>query len=217
MATYGYRAYARAVKRPLRIGLTGGIASGKTTVADRFAELGVVVVDADVIAREVVAPGSEGLGKVVAKFGVSVLTPDGHLDRQRVRNLIFSDAPSRKELEAILHPLIRTTMDERASSAAGAYVVLAIPLLVEGENSGRVDRILVVDVDEETQLARVMTRDSSSREQARAILLAQASRHVRLAAADDVLVNQGSIEQLRLGVDALHSRYLGLAASMKSI
>jgi dephospho-CoA kinase len=200
----------------LRIGLTGGIASGKSTVAARFGELGVPVIDADEVAREEVAPGSVGLGRVVARFGPGVLSADGHLDRRILRGMIFSDASLRQDLEAILHPLIRATMDGRTTIVAGPYVVMAIPLLLErGTSAGRVDRILVVDVDEEVQLTRVMARDACPVEQARAIIAAQASRSMRLQAADDVLVNDGSIAELRASVDVLHARYLDLAL-MKS-
>jgi dephospho-CoA kinase len=201
--------------RPLRIGLTGGIASGKSTVAERFVELGVPVIDADEVARAVVLPGQPGLARVVETFGVGVLSADGQLDRRALRNQVFSDPALRKALEAILHPLIRAEMERRAAAAGGdIYVVMAIPLLVESGGRDRVDRILVVDVDEGLQLQRVMARDSSTIEEAGAILAAQASRAVRLKAADDVLVNSGTVSELRQAVDRLHGRYLGLAASL---
>src|SRR5260370_16217972 len=195
----------------LRIGLTGGIASGKSTVAQRFAELGVPVIDADESARIVVAPGSPGLAQVVAKFGENVLTADGALDRRSLRDLIFSDPGRRRELEAILHPLIRADMEHRASVASGPYLVMAIPLLIESGGSDRVDRVLVVDVDEELQLKRLMERDGGTRAQAKAILAAQASRATRLQVADDVLPNVGSLSELRHGVDQLHQRYVDMA------
>jgi dephospho-CoA kinase len=197
----------------LRIGLTGGIASGKSTVAQRFAELGVPVIDADESARIVVAPGSAGLAEVVGKFGENLLTADGALDRRSLRNLIFSDPSRRRELEAILHPLIRADMEHRATVASGPYVVMAIPLLIEGGGRERVDRVLVVDVDEEVQLKRLMERDGGTMEQAKAILAAQASRAARLQLADDVLHNVGSLSELRHAVDQLHRRYVGLAGS----
>jgi dephospho-CoA kinase len=196
----------------LRIGLTGGIASGKSTVEQRFTELGVAVINADDSARAVVARGSPGLATVVERFGTGILTPQGELDRRELRSLIFSDATRRKELEAILHPLIRADMEQRSSQAGGPYVVLAIPLLVEGNSRGRWDRILVVDADESLQLARLMSRDAVSETEARATLAAQASRTARLAAADDVLVNSGTVAELRQAVDLLHRRYLELAA-----
>jgi dephospho-CoA kinase len=196
----------------LRIGLTGGIASGKSTVEQRFAELGVPVINADDSSRAVVAQGQPGLAAVVERFGAGILTPQGELDRRELRSLIFSDTVRRKELEAILHPLIRADMEQRTSQATGPYVVLSIPLLVEGNTRGRCDRILVVDADESQQLARLMGRDRVSEAEARAALAAQASRAERLAAADDVLVNSGTVADLRQAVDRLHRRYLELAA-----
>ena len=196
----------------LRIGLTGGIASGKSTAAQRFAELGVPVIDADQAARAVVTQGTPGLARVVARFGPTVVAASGELDRGVLRNLIFSDAVARSDLNAILHPLIRDYMQQAVAAAAGPYVVLAIPLLIEGGTQrDRVDRILVVDVDEAVQIQRLTTRDRSTPEQARAILAAQASRSARLKAADDVLSNAGSVTELRQGVDLLHERYLELA------
>jgi dephospho-CoA kinase len=197
--------------RRLRIGLTGGIASGKSTVAQRFTELGVPVIDADVAARQVVAPGTVGLAQVVARFGKEVVDAAGALDRTALRNLIFKDPGARRDLETILHPLIRTTMEKSADAAAGPYIVMAIPLLVEGGKTDRVDRILVVDVEESVQIARLMARDGSSLEQARAILDSQASRAARLAAADDVLPNSGTVTEVRQAVDRLHQQYLRLA------
>jgi dephospho-CoA kinase len=200
--------------RRLRIGLTGGIASGKSTVAQRFVELGVPVIDADEAARAVVLPGQPGHARVVEKFGVGVLAADGQLDRRALRNQVFSDPALRKELEAILHPLIQAEMKRSAVVAVGPYLVMAIPLLVEGgRGRNQVDRILVIDVDESVQLQRVMARDSCTLDQARAILAAQASRADRLKAADDVLVNSGSVSDLHQAVDRLHERYLQLAAA----
>jgi dephospho-CoA kinase len=202
----------------LRIGLTGGIASGKSTAAQRFAELGVPVIDADEASRAVVAPGTFGLEQVARRFGPSVLTPEGELDRRTLRDLIFSDAAARADLNAILHPLIRAHMELGLAAAVGPYVVLAIPLLVEGgRQTDRVDRVLVVDVDEAVQLQRLNLRDGSTPEQARAILAAQASRGARLAAADDILANTGSVTDLRQAVDRLHARYLQLAAQNQGL
>jgi dephospho-CoA kinase len=195
----------------LRIGLTGGIASGKSTAAQRFIDLGVPVIDADEAARAVVAPGTQGLAKVIERFGSGIAAENGHLNRRALRDLIFTHADLRRELEAILHPLIRADMEKSAETAVGPYVVMTIPLLVEGGARDRVDRILVVDVDGAVQLQRVMARDGSTLEQARAILASQASRSARLAAADDVLLNSGTVTDLRQGVDRLHDRYLRLA------
>jgi dephospho-CoA kinase len=197
--------------RRLRIGLTGGIASGKSTVAQRFTELGVPVIDADEASRAVVAPGAAGLTKVIERFGRGIVAENGELNRRALRDLIFSDPSSRQDLQRILHPLIRGHMEQSAEAAVGPYIVMVIPLLVEGDSRNRVDRILVVDVDEVVQLQRVMTRDGSTLEQARAILEAQATRAARLAAADDVLLNAGTVTDLRQGVDRLHERYLQLA------
>jgi dephospho-CoA kinase len=196
----------------LRIGLTGGIASGKSTVTQRFAELGVPVIDADVAARNVVERGKPGLEQVVRRFGPGVLDAGGNLDRPALRALIFGDSGLRRALDAILHPLIRSDMERQAALVSGPYLVMAIPLLVEGgPPHDRVDRVLVVDADEALQIQRVQARDGSSVEHARAILASQASREARLAAADDVLRNSGSVADLRQAVDRLHEKYLHLA------
>jgi|HubBroStandDraft_5_1064220.scaffolds.fasta_scaffold21005_2 dephospho-CoA kinase len=203
--------------RPLRIGLTGGIASGKSTVTQRFAELGVPVIDADVASRNVVEPGKPGLAQVVQRFGGGILDADGRLDRRALRNLIFEDSSLRQALDAILHPLIRAEMEREAAQATAPYVVMAIPLLVEGGSAGkRVDRVLVVDADETLQIQRLQARDGSSEEQARAILSSQATRAARLSHADDVLLNAGSVAELRQAVDRLHEQYLQLAQSSSS-
>jgi dephospho-CoA kinase len=203
--------------RPLRIGLTGGIASGKSTVSQRFAELGVPVIDADVASRKVVEPGQPGLAQVVQRFGAGVLDADGRLDRPALRNLIFKDASLRQALDAILHPLIRIEMEREAAAATAPYVVMAIPLLVEGGTARqRVDRVLVVDADETLQIQRLQARDGSSTEHARAILASQASRAARRGAADDVLLNTGTVAELRQAVDRLHEQYLQLAQTSSS-
>jgi dephospho-CoA kinase len=199
--------------RRLRIGLTGGIASGKTTVAARFAQLGVPVIDADEVARAVVAPGQPGLADIVERFGSAMLAANGVLDRRALRDLIFSDPASRRDVEAMLHPRVRAEMERRESAASGPYVVMAIPLLVETGSRDRIDRVLVIDVDEAVQLNRVVARDGGTLAQARAILAAQAGRGDRLKVADDVLVNTGSVPELLQAVDRLHERYLGLAAT----
>jgi len=203
--------------RPLRIGLTGGIASGKSMVTQRFAELGVPVIDADVASRSVVEPGKPGLAQVVRRFGVGVLDADGRLDRRALRSLIFKDSSLRQALDAILHPLIRAEMERETAEANGPYVVMAIPLLVEGGSPGkRVDRVLVVDADETLQIQRLRARDGSSEDEARAIIVSQASRTARLAAADDVLLNTGSVAELRQAVDRLHEQYLQQAQTSSS-
>jgi dephospho-CoA kinase len=210
----------------LRVGLTGGIASGKSTVAQRFVELGVPVIDADEAARAVVALGTPGLEAVVRRFGAGVLSPSGELDRRALRERVFANPAERQDLERILHPLIRESMERRAADAMGPYLVLAIPLLIARDAGGRgsagtgesspyaVNRILVVDIDEAAQLTRLMARDGGSEAQARAILAAQAGRAARLGRADDVLHNSGSVAELRQAVDRLHQQYLRLAGAM---
>ncbi len=196
----------------LIIGLTGGIASGKTTVADLFAARGVPLVDADVSAREVVAPGSSGLAAVVEAFGSEILTTTGELDRRALRARVFGQPEERRRLESILHPLIRQHLQDSLQALSGPYALLVAPLLLEGDLSKAVQRVLVVDVPEEVQIARVMSRDGSSREEAEAILRAQMSRQERLARADDVIVNDGDLDALEPQVERLHRQYLRLAA-----
>ena len=200
--------------RPLRVALTGGIASGKSTVANLFAARGVPVIDTDLIAREVVEPGQPALAAVAAAFGNDLLGPDGRLDRRRLREIIFGDAAARTRLEAILHPAIRAEMERQSADAAraGPYQILVIPLLAEGGRRDHVDRVLVVDAPEAVQVERLMARDSVTREQAQASLRAQAPRATRLGIADDVVTNTGRIEDLRAQVAALHERYVQLAA-----
>jgi len=192
----------------LRIGLTGGIASGKSTVERLFAAHGVPVIDSDVIAREVVAPGTPGLALVRARFGDAVLLEDGSLDRRALRRLVFEDPTARRDLEAIVHPLIRRAMAEQSAAAKGPYQINVIPLLVEGGRRAGIDRVLVVDCPEALQIERVMQRDQVTEPEARAILAAQTSRSARLAAADDVIVNDGDAAALQAQVDALHAKYL---------
>jgi dephospho-CoA kinase len=201
-----------STKPPFRVALTGGIASGKSTVADLFAALDVPVIDTDVIARAVVEPGQPALAQVVEAFGPEVVDSDGRLDRRRLRERIFADHEAKRRLEAILHPAIRAEMERQSRAADGAYQVLVIPLLTEGKRRDHVDRVLLVDVPEELQIQRLMTRDGVSHEQAKASLNAQATRAERLAMADDVLRNTGRPEDLRENVAALHERYLQLAA-----
>lgn len=198
--------------RPLRIGLTGGIASGKTTVAELFAARGVPVLDTDQIARDVVAPGTPGLEEVAQAFGPGVLAADGSLDRRALRERVFADPAERRRLEAMLHPRIRAELERRSAAAGGPYQVLVIPLLVEGDGRTRVDRVLVVDCPEEVQVARLVARDGGTEAGARAILGAQATRAERLAAADDVIENHGAREALEAAVAALDTHYRRLAA-----
>ena len=191
--------------------LTGGIASGKSTVSDLFAELGVPVVDTDLIARELVQPGEPALNAVVDAFGRECLDARGALDRGRMRSIVFADPEARRHLESILHPLIGAEVRRRLSALDAAYCIVVIPLYAESSAYGWIDRVLVVDVDETTQIARVMQRDGISRDLAQAMLTSQAGRQERLALADDVISNEGSIEALSAQVRELHKRYLGLA------
>lgn len=200
--------------RGFRVGLTGGIASGKSTVASLFAALGVAIIDTDVIAREVVAPGTPLLARIAERLGKDSLAPDGSLNRSRVRDLVFSDAKARQDLEALTHPAIRAEMERQADAATSRYAMLAIPLLVEKKLSGLVDRVLVVDCDEVLQMRRLQARDGATLEQARAILVAQATREARLAAATDLIFNDGDLHALRDQVAALHERYLELASTV---
>lgn len=196
--------------RPLRIALTGGIASGKSAVAEKFAELGVPIIDTDVLARGVVAPGMPGLAQVVAHFGQDVLAADGSLDRRRLRERIFRDAAARKFLEGVLHPLIRDEQERLAQQLGGAYQIHVVPLLVENCLQSNYDRVLVVDCPAETQLQRLMDRDGTPLEDARRILAAQATREQRLKAADDVIENTGSLATLGERVQQLHRDYTAL-------
>ena len=196
------------------IGLTGGIASGKSVVARCFVALGVAVVDADVAAREAVAPGSEGLAAVVAAFGPQALDAGGGLDRAAMRRRIFEDDAARRELEAVLHPRVRVALQTASAAAPGLYAVVAIPLLAEGGGRGGypwLDRILVVDVPRETQVARLLQRDAVDSVLAARMLAAQSHRRQRLAIADDVLVNDGALETLAAHVAALDAQYRALA------
>jgi len=197
--------------RELRIGLTGGIASGKSIVARMFAEQGVPVIDTDIVARQVVEPGQPGLDAVIDRFGTDLLTRDGHLDRRRLRNLVFDDADQRHALEVIMHPLIRARTIELADQAGGPYQVLVVPLLVETGFSDLIDRVLVIDCPENLQRTRLLARDDETPERVNQILAAQAGRQERLAVADDVVDNTGSLEQTRARVAELHAQYLGLA------
>ena len=200
---------------PILIALTGGIASGKTTVADLFARLGVPVLDADQIARDVVEPGTPTLARLVEEFGAGILEPTGKLDRGRMRERVFADPDARRRHEAILHPAIREELARRSQSAGGSYQVHVIPLLVEGGRSEAYDRVLVVDCPEADQLERLVARDGSSMEQAQRILEAQASREQRLAAADDVIVNTGTLEDLQQFAQTLHRNYELLAQTQR--
>jgi dephospho-CoA kinase len=195
------------------VGLTGGIGSGKSAAASLFEELGAAVVDTDAIAHELTAPGGAAIESIRNAFGDEVIDARGALDRAAVRRQVFADASAKARLEAILHPMIRAEADRRSAAARAPYVVLVVPLLVEsGGYRSRVRRVAVVDCPEEVQVARVMTRSGLSAEEARAIMAAQVSREQRLAVADDVIDNGGDLAALRPQVEALHRRYLEMAA-----
>jgi dephospho-CoA kinase len=194
-----------------RVGLTGGIASGKSTAAKFFGALGVPILDSDQIARDVVEPGQPPLERLVARFGASILTPDGHLNRPALRDIVFSDPKARADLEALTHPAIGAALEARSATAGGPYQVLVIPLLVEKHLGSQVDRVLVVDCDEALQIRRLRARDGSTPAQAQAILDAQVSRSTRLKAADDVISNDADMSAVGAQVAALHARYLELA------
>jgi dephospho-CoA kinase len=202
---------ATDAKRPLRVGLTGGIASGKSTVADIFAELGVPVIDTDVIAREVVQPGEPAINEIRERFGDAVIDTKDHLDRAAMRKIIFADETARLDLEAILHPRIGEQVRRQADAAGGPYQLIVVPLLIGSPIREYVDRILVVDCDEKTQIQRLLKRDSESIEQAQKILDSQPSRQERLAIADDVIINDQELEQIQSQVIALHQHYQRLA------
>lgn len=198
------------------MGLTGGIASGKSTAANLFAALGVPVIDADLISREVTAPGTPLLARIAERFGTRYLRADGSLDRRALRELVFSDTKLLTDLESLTHPAIFQAIEERARSVGGPYQILALPLLVEKNHGSLVDRVLVIDCDEALQIRRLQARDGSTVEQARAILAAQAPRATRLEAADDVITNDGDLHSLRDQVERCHLHYLRLAATKAS-
>ena len=197
------------------VGLTGGIGSGKSTVADLFAAHGVPLVDTDLIAHRITAPHGIAMPQIAAEFGASFVAADGSLDRARMRKLVFSDDGARKHLEGITHPLIRAETEREQREAQGPYVIVVVPLLVEsGSWKTRVNRVLTVDCSVETQISRVMSRNGFSREQVLAIIARQATREARLVAADDIIDNDNApLEALKAQVDAQHRVYLSLAGA----
>lgn len=199
-------------KTPFAVGLTGGIGSGKSTVADLFAARGAAVIDTDAIAHRLSAPDGLAIPALREAFGADFITPRGALDRDRMRSLVFSDAGARGRLEAILHPLIRSEAEREAAAARGSYIIFVVPLLTESSSwKQRSARILVVDCKEETQIARVMRRNQLSSEQVKAIMATQITRERRLALADDIIDNDGDSAALQSQVDRLHALYLALA------
>lgn len=197
---------------PFIVALTGGIASGKSAVSAAFARRGVPVLDADLIARQVVEPGQPALAAVVTAFGPELLGPDGRLDRTALRALVFAHPEARRQLESILHPAIRQAFTAASAVAGGPYQIHAIPLLAESGRAREYDRVLVVDCPRETQLQRLLARDSETPERAEAILAAQATREARLAIATEILPNTGTLDELDAAVEHLHAGYLAAAA-----
>ena len=199
------------------VGLTGGIGSGKSAAADEFARLGAAVVDTDAIARELTEPGGAALPHIKTLFGEAFVAPSGAMDRRRMREHVFSDPAAKRALEELLHPMIRAEGERRIAQAAAPYVVYVLPLLIEsGSYRTRVDRVLVVDAPPALQLARVRARSGLAEAEVRAIMASQLSPAARLAAADDVIDNAGTVEALRAQVAALHAKYLKLAARVPS-
>jgi dephospho-CoA kinase len=196
----------------LRIGLTGGIGSGKSTVCRLFAALGIPIIDSDRIAHDLVAPGEEALEQLAAAFGPDILDGEGALDRAVLRERVFRDEAMRKRLEEILHPLIRIQLHNRLETLDAPYVIIAIPLLLEKGWQAEVDRILVIDTDESTQIERTIRRDGVSREIVQRIMQAQVSRTERVEAAGDIIYNIGRKDALKARVDELHQQYLRMAA-----
>ena len=200
----------------LVIGITGGIGSGKTTVANMFADLGVAVIDADEVARAIVARGEPAHQEIVEAFGREILDPSGEIDRARMRDRVFSDPVKRERLEAIVHPRVYAELEKRLDRAAGPYAIVVVPLLIETGGGGLVDRVLVVDTPEELQIERTRRRDGATREAVEKILAAQIDRRSRLAAADDIIENAASETALRDAVSVLHQKYLGASSRVAS-
>ena len=198
----------------LVIGLTGGIGSGKSTVAQLFAAMGVPVIDMDMIAHQVVEPGQPALEQITREFGSDILDDKGRLDRRRLRELIFNSKDKRLRLEAILHPLIRQETQRQLSELDAPYCIVVIPLLLESQQDSLVDRILVIDVPESLQISRTKKRDNISSEAAQKILAAQVDRDSRLAAADDVIDNSVELSQIRDRVSELDQQYRNIAGKM---
>ncbi len=200
----------------LAIGLTGGIGSGKTAVSDHFTKLGASVIDTDIIARERVAPGQPALAEIAATFGQNILTPEGCLDRRALRQLIFDQPDKRRQLETILHPRIREEVKKRLDMINTPWCIIVIPLLLESTQQDLVQRILLVDAPAELQLSRTMLRDHVEADEVRKIMASQASRQFRLELADDVIVNEGSLEQLWQEVEKMYQFYNHLAGSCQN-
>lgn len=198
----------------LIIGLTGGIGCGKTTISDEFARLGITIVDADLIARDVVAPHSIGLTAIIKRFGAAILTPEGTLNRPKLRKLVFADPTLTQWLNTLLHPLIRTEMERQLHASNSIYTILSVPLLLENNLDILCDRVLVVDIDEATQIERVSARDNSEISTLKAIIAAQIDRSSRLAKSNDIIDNSGKIPESLAQVRKLHNFYTDLTKNV---
>lgn len=196
------------ISRPCKVGITGGIGSGKTTVCQLFQKLGVPLIDADKIAKELSRPGHEAYEQIIRTFGDQVLTHSGTLDREKMRTLIFSDPQSKQKLESILHPLVYQEIEQRSSESTSPYILISIPLLIETGGEKYIDRLLVVDCDRNLQIERVMTRDKNDRNLIEKIIDSQISRQERLTRADDVIQNNSDLQNLELQVMSLHKQYM---------
>jgi dephospho-CoA kinase len=199
----------------LKVALTGGIGCGKTTVCDFFSELNAPIIDTDDIAKQLVAPGQPALNEIISIFGESVLTPHGDLDRAKLSEIIFSSPSKKQQLEAVLHPKIRNVVKDSLNALTTPYAIVAIPLLFETNQQNSYDRILLVDCDEQQQLERTLARDTRSKEQVLSIMKAQVSRQTRLQLADDIIINTGKIDDLKVKVAELDRFYTTYARSGK--
>ncbi len=202
------------MNQPFRVGLTGGIGSGKTTVCNLFEKLGVPIIDADIIAKNIVEPGSEGLKKVISVFGSTLLTDKESLDRKKLRELVFQDKKKLKQLNSILHPLIYQSIEEQAHLVQSSYCIIAIPLLFETNGTEHVDRVVYIDSPIQLQIERTMKRDSVSKTHVENIINSQLPREDKLKLADDIIDNSFSLEYLKNEVNKLHSLYLSLSSTI---
>lgn len=203
-------------KRVFTLGITGGIGSGKTSVSNFFSEFGASIIDTDVIAHDLCKPNGIAISSIRSQFGESFIQDDGAMNRSKMRELIFNDAQAKQQLESILHPLIRQQTELMVSKSTGLYAILVIPLLIESKQwIDRLDRILVIDCEEETQILRVMRRNSFEREQVLQIMAMQVSRHERLQYADDVINTENNFAHIRQQVAQLHAKYIHLCATMQ--
>ena len=201
------------MKSNLYIGLSGGIASGKTIVSDEFSSLGADIIDTDIIARELIFPGSETLNKIVSVFGENVLQDDGNLNRKLMRQIIFSEKDKKITLEKIMHPKIQNEVKLKIQSASGQYQIIVVPLLLQSPILDFVDRVLIIDCNEKIQINRLMNRDNISEELAKKMIENQSKREERLAIADDVILNEGHLEEIKLEVKKLNDFYIKISSS----